>query len=178
MADDLRIDIDEKQKCKPLLDDPIWKYRIPLSGKNGDGQYIIVDKDDYVKFNCFKWHLSDGYAKRRAGFNKNVYLHREIMGNPELQVDHINRDKLDCRKSNLRLATPREQSLNSKPKNGKYKGVHFYKSRGNWSAQIGVKGKNIFLGYFDNPLSAAKAYDQAAKEHFGEFAYLNFEGGL
>jgi len=55
-----------------------------------------------------------------------------------------------------------------------YKGVCFHRGHKLWRAQIGIGGKRLTLGYFDNQADAAKAYDQAAIKHFGEFAQLNF----
>ena len=106
-------------------------------------------------------------------------MHREVANTPDgLVCDHINGDSLDNRKANLRSATHLQNCWNARksPQSAysKYKGVTFDKMRQKWNAQICVNGKRIFLGTFKDETEAAKAYDSAAKRHFGEFAALNF----
>jgi len=97
----------------------------------------------------------------------------------ELVVDHINGNGLDNRKANLRLATRRQNQFNRRQRCdavlSKYKGVTFRKKTNKWLVRIGYCGRRINLGLFDNETDAAKAYDEAAKELFGEFAALNFK---
>lgn len=111
---------------------------------------------------------------KRNGSWHNVYLHRAVMNvdDPNVIVDHINGDGLDCRKANLRLATPTQNARNVRVR-GRYRGVSWDKCRGKWRARIQVDGKTLFLGYFDTAEEAAKAYDEAALKHHGEFASLN-----
>lgn len=95
---------------------------------------------------------------------------------PKKQVDHKNRDALDDRLGNLRLATKGENQANTKKyKHSKspYRGITQRKN-GRWVAQIGIDGVTNGLGTFDTPEEAAKVYDAAAKLRFGEFAQLNF----
>lgn len=105
-------------------------------------------------------------------------MHREIMQTPmELQTDHINGNKLDNRKENLRICTCSENQHNKKIyKNNLsgYKGVYFDKANNCWRALIRINGKKIYLGTFYASKDAAKAYDIAAKKYFGEFAVFNF----
>jgi hypothetical protein len=108
-----------------------------------------------------------------------ISIHREIMNAPDgLLVDHKNGDGLDNRRSNLRLATHSQNQCNKlkiKTKvTSQYVGVHFDKRRSQWATSIRNNGKTIWLGRFDSEIDAAKAYDQAAKKHHGEFARLNF----
>lgn len=90
-------------------------------------------------------------------------------------VDHINGNGLDNRRENLRLATARENALNSRPRKGrsKFKGVYLDTLRGNWYVQIRAKGRGRYVGSFWSELDAARAYNKAALEHYGEFARLN-----
>jgi len=105
-------------------------------------------------------------------------MHRVIMRAPKgVMCDHRNHNGLDNRKSNLRLCTSAQNQYNKKPKKdcaSKYKGVVRRKDCKKWRAKIGFKGKRIHLGYFDDEMDAAMAYDDKAIELFGEFAYLNF----
>jgi hypothetical protein len=94
-----------------------------------------------------------------------------------LLVDHRNTNGLDNRRSNLRLATYSQNNCNkAKRKNtsSRYVGVCFNKQLKRWGAYIKPQGKKIFLGYFDNEIDAAHAYDAAARKYHGEFARLNF----
>jgi len=88
-------------------------------------------------------------------------------------IDHINRNPSDNRIENLRPCTRGQNQGNSTARKGKYKGVTFCKQTQRWRAQISIKHKGIHLGRYDNPEDAASAYNTAAKEYFGEFAYLN-----
>jgi len=91
-------------------------------------------------------------------------------------IDHINRNGLDNRRSNLRFATVAQNAQNSRMRKNRsgYKGVWFAKDKGRFRAAIWHNNKRIYLGYFDSPISAAKAYDKAAKRYHKEFAVLNF----
>lgn len=109
-----------------------------------------------------------------------VYLHRLIIGagSGDL-VDHINRNPLDNRTANLRLATRSQNAANrgaDRRRNGttsRHKGVSFNKARGKWCAYIHVDGKTRSLGRFEAEDDAARAYNKAAVEAWGEFARLN-----
>jgi hypothetical protein len=93
-------------------------------------------------------------------------------------VDHINTDSLDNRRANLRLATHSQNSCNSRRDKSntysRFRGVSFSKRKQKWFAAIRANGRKLWLGYFDNELDAAKAYDMAARKYHGEFAVLNF----
>ncbi len=93
-------------------------------------------------------------------------------------IDHINHNGLDNRKANLRAVSMTQNNWNRRKQRGeftsRYKGVHFDKESGKWGSSIKCKGKQIIIDWFDDEVSAAKAYDKKAKELFGEYAYLNF----
>lgn len=109
-------------------------------------------------------------------------MHRVILGladDDPRRVDHGNRDKLDNRRANLRIATPEQNGANrTKFRSGEfssaYKGVCRY--RGRWQAVIRVDGRLRRLGFFDDEGEAARAYDQAALDAWGPYACLNYAG--
>lgn len=153
------------------------------------GKQTIVDDDDFAKFGHLKWHYSHGRAVRRAGLwarerhgiKGSVWLHREIMGNPEgVLVDHINSNPLDNRKCNLRLCTQAQNLANARKTlrhtTSKHKGVHYMKNpafKNPWQAYISIGGKRKHLGMFRTEEEAALVYNQSAEKNFGEFAKLN-----
>ena len=152
--------------------------------KLNNGDIALVDKEDYEKLNKWKWKVNNhGYVCRSAhppGSRKtiNIYMHRFIINPPDgLVVDHVNRNPLDNRRCNLRLATRSQNQGNRKmQKNNKsgYHGVNYSKMMGKWRAEIKTYDKRRHLGFYGNIEDAAKAYDDAAIEYFGEFARLNF----
>jgi hypothetical protein len=103
-----------------------------------------------------------------------VLMHRYLMGEPAEDVDHWNRDSLDNRRENLRLATASQNIANGLSRGGssKFKGVSW--SRDGWNASLRKNYKTIHLGRFDTEESAARAHDTAARQLHGEFARVNF----
>jgi len=92
-------------------------------------------------------------------------------------VDHINHNGVDNRRVNMRNCTTMQNAWNSKPEKGAtspYKGVSWCKAMRQWEVAITVKGKRRQIGFFEDEIEAAKAYDRAARQHFGQYAYLNF----
>lgn len=150
------------------------------------GEITIVDDDIDPNLIRRVWRLrpkgDSGYVVRTDYYNdgthKSVSLHRLIMNaGVGQQVDHINHDSLDNRRCNLRLCTPNQNAMNRKrDKKGssRFKGVCLRKN-GRWLAHIQCNHKIYHLGYFGSEEDAAKAYDDAAKKMFGEFACLNFQ---
>jgi hypothetical protein len=155
--------------------------RIPL----GEGEWTILDAEDYYRLNNFKWFLTGRlhkfYAARTIkidGRTKITRMHRDIMNPPDnLVVDHINSDGLDNRRQNLRLATKSQNGCNSRKRKNTssiYIGVHLRKKQNLWETDIRHNGKRIWLGSFKNEIDAARARDRAAIKYHGEFARLNF----
>jgi hypothetical protein len=142
------------------------------------GLKAIVDDEDYEKLSQYRWNANwtgtVHYAHRLNG-KEHVYMHRMIMSPlPGYEIDHINKNTLDNRKSNLRIVHKSYQRANSKKRKdsrSKYKGV---KLRGKHiSARIRVNGKERHLGMFKTQEEAALAYNQAALKYFGDYAQLN-----
>lgn len=153
---------------------------IPLSR----GLVALVSAEDYERVSAYKWSCdtSNGYACRMVQVSRTdgirrrrkVLLHRFIMDEPRgFDVDHANGIRLDCRRSNLRIATRSQNAANSGPyKNRELKGVYDKGTR--FEAMIGVDGRRVQLGSFPTREEAARAYDRASLTFFGEFGYLNY----
>lgn len=141
------------------------------------GKVTIVDDEDACKISSSSWHYTgNGYAAARINY-KIVFMHRLLCPCPKgMEVDHINRNRLDNRKSNLRVVTKHENRINKSMKSSNksgYKGVFWDTRRKRFLANISVNGKTIFLGRFFNKGDAALAYNDAAVKYFGKFAVLN-----
>lgn len=143
---------------------------IPLT----QGKAALVDDEDFDKLNQYKWCFDGQYAQRKVG-NKTIRMHRVILDSP--QVDHIDGDGLNNQRSNLRVCTHTQNQMNRakhKIMSSKYKGVSWNKPTEKWRARIETNQGSLYLGLFEVEEEAARAYDEAAKENFGEFARLNF----
>lgn len=154
------------------------------------GYSAIVDDEDFEELSKYKWQYHLGYAKRGLYIpekrnNINLSMHKQITSCPKgLVVHHINHNRLDNRKENLKICSVRDNHKSQKqPKEGrrytsKYQGVYKRKKTGSWTARIKVDYKNILLGDFKVEEQAAAAYNDAAKKYFGEFAVLNDVGDV
>ena len=152
----------------------------------GDGEWTILDQQDYYRYREFKWFIRGNGSKLyvlrsfKIGPKKTkmISMHREIMNAPKgIVVDHKNGDSLDNRRTNLRLATQLQNCYNIKKRENtlsEFIGVYLEKGRKKWRARIRHNRKLIQLGQFDSEIDAARAYDEAAKKYHGEFARLNF----
>lgn len=140
----------------------------------------LVDDEDYDYLNQWRWCVDNGYVVRgiRNGKAvKKIYMHRLLL-NPEndLVIDHIDGNKLNNQKHNLRICSIKDNVRNRKKANkkmsSKYKGVHYLKNNNTWQAYIN-NGKRIYLGSFKTEKEAAIAYNEAALIYHGNFAKLN-----
>lgn len=157
-------DIGKKRRTTIQLDEEDFQ-RIFISG---NFIFLSTHKKPYVIVSRYTG-MKDG----KMQYWRN-YLHREVLNVPKhLMVDHINGDRLDNRKSNLRLCTDKGNSRNKKAFSGKYKGVHFAKGSNRWVAQITKNYKCHHLGCFKSEDEAALAYNTAAKKLHGKYAFLN-----
>lgn len=157
----------------------------PLQLINGD--FTLIDSEDLERCLQFRWQLnSKGYVRIvNLDKSKDIFLHNFILNLPANSgVDHINRDKLDNRKENLRIANRTQQvanqGLTTKNTLG-FKGVSTVRTssgRVRYVAKLQVGYKTVSLGNYDTLEAAAKAYDQGAKLHFGEYACTNESLGL
>jgi hypothetical protein len=152
-------------------------YTLELS----KGFKSVVDAEVFEDVSKHKWtYTHQGYAVRSFtddGKRRIIYLHRYLMNAKTGEyVDHINGDRLDNRKSNLRICTNAQNAWNQPKKrqgSSKYKGVSFWKRDNNWTAQITHNYKPYKIGYFDTEEDAAAAYNAKALELYGEFANIN-----
>jgi len=151
--------------------------KIPLS----KGQFALVDEADFDWLNQWKWfYLNPGYAARSVRIGKKVIkilMHREITKAPKgMETDHINENKVDNRRINLRVCTKGQNNRNRgklSTNTSGYKGVYWHKYSKKWTASIAYNGKKYFLGYFVDKKEAAKAYDKAALTMHKEYANIN-----
>lgn len=138
---------------------------------------ILIDSTYVDMISQYQWAVGNhGYVTHGMG-KKQILLHRFIVGaSGNEMVDHINQNKFDNRKSNLRVCNNQQNAMNRGMQangNNEYKGICLTLN-GKWQAQITYSGEPIYLGLYDDAISAAKAYDNAARSFFGNYAYLNF----
>lgn len=162
---------------------------VPLYGKVSAGRVALVDDEDYDLVMQYRWHVketlreaprrSDGpYACTMIGRTA-LYMHDLIMDTKG--VDHRDHDGLNNQRSNLRTATEQQNRRNTRNRLGyssPYKGVYWSKIRRRWHVLITVDSRAQNLGFYASEAEAALAYDDAAREVFGEFAHLNFPDGV
>lgn len=161
------------------------KY-VKMSLTNSD-KSTLIDPESVELANSATWYLGkNGYVCGNTivgGLKKAVYLHRSIINAPSgFDVDHKNKDPLDNRKGNLRVASRSQNMHNSTKKirhgqsTSTFKGVWLCPTTKRWCAMLKLPGegnKRKWLGRHETEVAAALAYNEAAKEVFGEFAQLN-----
>jgi len=153
------------------------------------GQFALVDDEDFEELNKVKWcavkERNTYYAARTMWCKKGkryftVKMHRVVLNLTDSKIlcDHIDKNGLNNQKHNLRPSTNAENQRNRGSMANsfsKFKGVYWIKKINKWRASITINGKYISIGFFLTEIEAAKAYDEAAKIHHGEFAWLNFK---
>lgn len=150
------------------------------------GMKVIVDDEDYEKVSPYKWSFlafhnnsAKGYAHRRFKGEHgyvSMKMHRFILNVPKgMEVDHINGDGLDNRRTNMRICTHAQNVKNAsvrKDNTSGVKGVNWNKRQKKWVARINLN-KRIQLGSFDTFDDAKEAYNRAAEYYYKDFAKIN-----
>lgn len=145
--------------------------------KNYKKHSALIDDGDFEKVSKYNWFVFKSRTTIYASTyikNKMILMHNFIMGGKG--IDHKDGNGLNNQKDNLRKCTNQQNQWNQQPQKGKsskYKGVCWGKHCGKWLATIKHNSVNINLGSYDSETDAAKAYNEKAKELFGEFAYQN-----
>ena len=153
------------------------------------GQVPIVDDENFHRLNRYKWRAEKMHRKNPSGWyavrslprpgtlHKRLAMHHAILLGVS-QIDHKDGNGLNNRRANLRRATTRQNNQNQRKQGGlstKYKGVSWHKFGRKWECYIGINEHRRHLGVFAHEEDAARAYDEAAKRLFGEFARTNFK---
>ncbi|MEW1951086.1 HNH endonuclease [Pseudarthrobacter sp902506025] len=141
------------------------------------GEVVLVSNEDYEVLRDLPWCLnSRGYVGGRQGMLHRVIMERTAPIPKGYVVDHINRNRLDNRRVNLRLATRGQNNTNQRLRGGssKYLGVS-KASKSTWKSYVSVDGRMYVVGFYDDELEGAWMRDQWALALHGEFAVLNFD---
>ena len=142
------------------------------------GKYALVDDTDFEFLNQWKWYYNKGYAIRHSSKDNSekIYMHRLVNKTPDgLETDHINQDKIDNQRINLRTATRSQNGINKGLQlNNKscFKGVCWNNYCKKWMVRIRVNNKLRHIGYYDNLEVAGLDYKIMACQLFGEFANM------
>ncbi len=136
------------------------------------GKFAIVDDEDFHSLNQFKWCFDGKYAQTNIK-GKHIRMHKKILpAEKGKQCDHINGNRLDNRKINLRNVTFSQNHMNRGTAKHGYKGIQPTES-GKWLVSIGFNKNSIYIGTFQDKFHAAIAYDLWARDLFGSYAKLN-----
>ena len=149
------------------------------------GKVALVDDEDYEWLNQWKWTYNQAGKTMRAvrhthnghHYKGCVFMHRLILDAPaELDVDHIDGNGLNNQRANIRICTRSQNFMNRMKQPGgtsMYKGVRWLKKSGKWEARIKTADEHMSLGRYEDEKDAARAYNEAALKHFGEYARIN-----
>lgn len=133
-----------------------------------DKGVALVDDEDFERVSQYKWHIDRGYAAMTISGKGIMYMHRFINNTPKgMSTDHINRNKLDNRRSNLRTCTQRENNTNMKLRGDNtsgHRGVTWHKNDKRWQAQINIQGRLLYLGQYKKLQDAIEAQKHAFKQ--------------
>lgn len=144
-----------------------------------NGGWAIVDDEDWLYLVGFNWHTNktSKYAMCNSPPLHGEYMHRVIAKRVGLdcsyEIDHVNGDRLDNRRCNLRAATRSQNSYNAKRRRDNtsgFRGVCWDKRRSKWQASIKFGGRRLFLGNYDTKEAAAFAYKIASKKYYKAFS--------
>jgi hypothetical protein len=160
---------------------PPGALAVPIRALNGGVHaWVLVDHEDYEAVAQYSWHLHDGYARASIyvgdGKRRNVLMHRMLLGlrrGDKRETDHINRDRLDNRRANLRVVTHKQNSHNQgcnqrQNRTSEYRGVSFHKATGKWWAYARINGVLKSAGYYrdeDEAGAAAAAFRRKYMTH-------------
>lgn len=157
---------------------------------NTDRVALIDDEDwDRVTHELNSWGIAGGgyvVTTDHHGARGQIRLHRMVMNYPDMMIDHVDGNPLNCQKANLRLCNKSQNAVNTPKKDmsayvgakrkSKYKGVYWSWRNGKWLAQIGYNFRVIYGGYFESENDAAMKANELYSKHHGEFAKLNVIG--
>ena len=135
---------------------------IPLHRRDGTVRDVaLIDDADLALTDPHRWYVVGGKYVGTTIAGRLAYLHRFLLAAPAgVEVDHVNRDPLDNRRANLRLATHADNGQNVTPQRdatSRYRGVHWHRQRGYWVASAKANGRRVHLGIFDDEAEAAQA---------------------
>jgi len=144
--------------------------KIPLT----QGKYAIVDHEDFEWLNQWKWHYMNGYAYHSFKINgkyTEIGMHAFILQTPKgMETDHVNRNRSDNRRSNLRVVTTSQNQhnvgVNVKNTSG-HKGITFHKRDRYWQVMIRIAGRRFYIGSYKEKDKAIVAYNIAERKAYG-----------
>ena len=142
-----------------------------------NGYKILIDAEDEEKVRGYKWHVTKDQKGNLSVMSSNrVYLHQLLLGFPEGEVDHINLNRLDNRKKNLRAVTHQQNQINQplqKNNTSGVSGVSYYPPRKKYRARIKIGQHDIHLGYYHSFEEAVQARNVGMECMFGEYGRYN-----
>jgi hypothetical protein len=144
-------------------------------GITSSGVEFKIDKEDFEKVKRFSWCIGGtGYVIARRGKYENIRIHRMILDLTDNRtIDHINLDKMDNRKVNLRICNASQNEMNKRAGSNNTsgcRGVSYIKKFDRWRASITAYGKRVYLGQFKNIEDAIRVRKEAEPKYFKEFA--------
>ena len=145
---------------------------LELYSRRGAQRFVAIDDADLAVLSQWRWRFHpEGYAVRSVG-SGSVLMHRELLGvgpGDERHVDHIDGDRLNNQRSNLRVITEAQNHQNRttlcKRNRSGYRGVGWMEAKGKWRARAVVEGLEHHLGLFDDPEEAARVASAFRQRH-------------